>query len=272
MACDNQRMTLSPEDANSWMTPADCEAMEIPTLAVEILRRLNVLDDTWRNPHNFTQWTIDGSNGWFPKGGTITGSVYLPKPPNAQRENLLTKLRAAWAWLEKEGYVVDDRGQWGTNWKTITDAGWRIARSSDPRETLARVQAATQLNLELHYRLRAAGVDATFRAGDTDSAIRDAFVELEHAVRTLAGYSTSDYGVALMTKAFGKNGPLRSFVDPQEQNAMQRIFEGAYGLLRNPAGHGPTGLGVTEAVETVLQADLLMRRLARVAAKMGKSL
>ena len=33
------------------------------------------------------------------------------------------------------------------------------------------------------------------------------------------------------------------------------MFEGAYGLLRNPAGHGPTGLGVIEAAETVLEAD-----------------
>ena len=263
---------MPPDSASSWMTPAACLAMPIPTLAVEILRRLATLDDTWRNAYNFTQWTVDGSSGWFPTGGTITTSVYVGTPPNPQREALKTKLREAWTWLEKEGYVVDDHSQRVGNWKTITAAGWEIARSSDTQETLARVQAATQLNLELHHRLRAANVDATFRAGDTDSAIRDAFVELEHAVRTLAGYSKSDYGVQLMTKAFGPNGPLRSFIDSQEQNGMQRIFEGAYGLLRNPAGHGPTGLGVTESAETVLEADLLMRRLDRIAAKMGKHL
>lgn len=45
---------------------------------------------------------------------------------------------------------------------------------SRPTETLRRVQAAAQLNIELHPRLRAGRVEATFRAGDTDSAIRDA--------------------------------------------------------------------------------------------------
>lgn len=263
---------MPPEDAKSWMTPADCDAMQIPTVAVEILRRLATLGEMWRNVHNFVQWTVEGPTGWYPKGTTITSGAYVPEPPNALRDRLKTKLREAWAWLEKEGYAVDDHSQHGGNWKMITDAGSRIATSVDPQETLARVQAATQLNVELHHLLHAAGVDTTFRAGDTDSAIRDAFAALEHAVRTLAGYSKSDFGVNLMSKAFGKNGPLGSVIDPQEQVGMQRMFEGAYGLLRNPAGHGPTGLGVTEAVETVLEADLLMRRLDRVAVAMGKTL
>ena len=132
--------------------------------------------------------------------------------------------------------------------------------------------AGEQLQLELHPRLQAAGVASTFRSGDTDSAIRDAYAELEHAVRTLAGYTTSDYGVSLMSKAFGKNGPLSLGVPRQQQTAMQRLFEGAYGVGRNPAGHGPTGLDVTEAVETVLEADLLMRRLGRIAGTLGRSL
>jgi hypothetical protein len=44
---------------------------------------------------------------------------------------------------------------------------------------------------------------------------------------------------------------------------------------RAPTGdppHGPTGRGVSEAVETVLHADLLMRQLDRIANKLGKPL
>ena len=123
-----------------------------------------------------------------PEGGIITTSVYVPEAKNQQREALKTKLQTAWTWLQTEGYVVDVHGQPNSNWKTITATGWEIARSSDPHQTLARVQAASRLNLELHPRLRAAGVDTAFRAGDSDSAIRDAFADLEHAVRTLAGY------------------------------------------------------------------------------------
>jgi hypothetical protein len=265
-------MMVLPE-ANSWMSPAACEAMRIPDLAVAILRRLDGLDEQWRNDHNFVQWTVDGTNGWFDSSRPITTSVYGPGTDRrAERDRLKAKLRQAWSWLEQQGYVVVDHGQRGGNWKILTDAGWEIARSTDPTATLHRVQAAAQLNLDLHPRLQAAGVETTFRGGDTDSAIRDAFADLEDAVRQLAGYTRSDYGVTMMSKAFAKSGPLGSAVDPQHQVGTQRMFEGAFAVLRNPAGHGPTGLDVAEAVETVLHADLLMRHLDTVAQKLGRPL
>lgn len=247
--------------------------MRIPDLGVAILRRLNHLGDEWRNDHNFVQWTVDGTNGWFDASRPIVTSVYTPgEDRRAERDELKAKLRQAWGWLERQGYVVVDHGQHGGNWKVITAAGWEIARGPDTAATLHRVQAAAQLNIELHPRLQAAGVDTTFRAGDTDSAIRDAFADLEDAVRTLAGYFHGDYGVTMMSKAFGKSGPLGSVVDPQHQVGTQRMFEGAFAVLRNPAGHGPTGLGVAQAVESVLHADLLMRHLDAIATNLGKSL
>lgn len=168
-----------------------------------------------------------------------------------------SRLRQAWNWLEQQGYVAPDHGQHSGNWKVLTQEGVEIASSQDLAATLRRVQAASQLNIALHRRLRAAGVDMTFRAGDTDSAIRDAFADLEDAIRTLGAYSNHDYGVTMMSKVFGKSGPLGSVLDPQHQVGTQRMFEGAFAILRNPAGHGPTGLDIEEAVETVLHADLL---------------
>ena len=242
-------------------------------LGVAILRRLNQLGEEWRNPHNFAQWTVDGNDGWFSPMMPITTSVYTPGLDRRQRrDDLKAKLREAWNWLEQQGYVAPDHGQHGGNWKVLTEGGWRIARSRDGDDTLRRVQAAAQLNIGLHPRLKAAGVEATFRAGDTDSAIRDAFASLEDAVRTLSGYGTTDYGVAMMSKAFAKAGPLGSVIDPQYQVGTQRMFEGAFAVLRNPAGHGPTNLSVEEAVETVLHADLLVRRLDDIARLKGTSL
>jgi hypothetical protein len=49
------------------------------------------------------------------------------------------------------------------------------------------------------------------------------------------------------------------------------MFEGACAVLRNPAEHGPTGVDVTEAVETVLHAALLTRHLDPIAQALGKS-
>jgi len=207
-----------PPGANEWMSPADCRAMRIPDLGTAILRRLNHLGEEWRNNHNFVQWTVDGTNGWFDPNRLITTSVYLPGMDHrAERDALKAKLRQAWSWLERQGYVVADHGQRSGNWKVIMPAGWEIARAPDTAATLHRVQAAAQLDIELHPRLQVAGVDTTFRAGDTDSAIRDAFADLEDAIRTLAGYSRNGYGVTMMSKAFAKNGRLGSAVDPQQQ-------------------------------------------------------
>ena len=106
----------------------------------------------------------------------------------------------AWSWLERQGYVVVDHGQRGGNWKVITPAGWEIARAPDVAATLHRVQAAAQLGIELHPRLQAAGVDTTFRAGDTDSAIRDALAD-------------QDGADALLLRGFDTHHDLPSFAD-----------------------------------------------------------
>jgi hypothetical protein len=247
--------------------------MRIADLGVAILRRLPGLGEQWRNDFNFVEWTVDGDEGWFPQRRPIVTSIYIPgSNQQAERDALKAKLRRAWAWLAQEGYVVEDHGQRDGHWKVITPEGWDIARSPDLSGTLRRVQAAAQLNIELHRRLQAAGVDATFRSGDTDSAIRDAFADLEDAVRTLCDYTTADFGVTMMSKAFAKAGPLSGGIDPEHQVGTQRMFEGAFAVLRNPAGHGPTGLDVAEAVETVLHADLLMRQLDAIATKLSKSL
>jgi hypothetical protein len=52
----------------------------------------------------------------------------------------------------------------------LTPDGEAIMNAADADEALKRVRAATQLNIELHPRLQAAGVHTTFRGGDLDSA------------------------------------------------------------------------------------------------------
>jgi hypothetical protein len=76
-------------------------------------------------------------------------------------------------------------------------------------------------------------------------------------------------GVPLMTKAFRTDGPL---TDPEavpgEQVGTMNLFQGAYAVLRNPAGHREMNYDdVTEAAEAVATASLLMRVLDRVEAR-----
>lgn len=89
---------------------------------------------------------------------------------------------------------------------------------------------------------------------------------IEVRVRKLAGYGDEMIGVALMNKAFGKDGPLTDpAAPPGEQDATRSMFAGAYGMLRNPAGHRDIDYAdVSEAAEAVQTASLLMRVLDRV--------
>lgn len=61
---------------------------------------------------------------------------------------------------------------------------------------------------------------------------------VEVRARKLGGFGDEVIGVDLMNKAFGPGGPL---TDPSavkgEQEGARAIFAGAYGVLRNPAGH-----------------------------------
>ena len=69
-----------------------------------------------------------------------------------------------------------------------------------------------------------------------------------------------------MTQAFKSGGPL---TDPAlvkgEQVGTMNLFQGAYAILRNPAGHREVNYDdVTEAAEALATASLLMRILDRV--------
>jgi uncharacterized protein (TIGR02391 family) len=89
---------------------------------------------------------------------------------------------------------------------------------------------------------------------------------VEIRVRTLAGYSPDVVGTTLMNRAFGTQGPLTDPSDPAgEQDGTRALFTGAFGALRNPAGHRQVEYSdVSEAGEAVHLASLLMRILDRV--------
>jgi uncharacterized protein (TIGR02391 family) len=113
----------------------------------------------------------------------------------------------------------------------------------------------------------------------TEAEARDQFLNGKHElgvfasmkavevrVRKLGGFGDDVYGNDLMNKAFGPGGPL---TDPTavkgEQEATRALFVGAYGVLRNPAGHREIDYAdISEAAEAVQTASLLMRILDRV--------
>jgi len=100
--------------------------------------------------------------------------------------------------------------------------------------------------------------------------------EVEIRVRELSGAGTApgDLGVKLVQREFGEGGAL---ADPRaeggERQATMALFWGALGVFKNPSSHREVEFDdPTEAAEVVMLADLLLRVLERVAARLWRSL
>lgn len=103
-----------------------------------------------------------------------------------------------------------------------------------------------------------------------DQAVFASLKAVEIRVRALGGYSDQMIGVDLMNRAFATGGPLAdSLAARGEQEGTRALFAGAFGALRNPAGHRQVDYDdVSEAAEAVQLASLLMRILDRVQARL----
>ena len=99
-----------------------------------------------------------------------------------------------------------------------------------------------------------------FLRGDYDTAISQAFKEVEIAVRKVGDYADTDRGVDLMRKAFHvPNGKLTDFNQQQaEKQARSNLFAGAIGSYKNPGSHRDVDVAAEEAAEMILLASHLL--------------
>lgn len=104
-------------------------------------------------------------------------------------------------------------------------------------------------------------VESFFSQGAYDTAVFEAFKQVEIAVRKAGGYAEADIGVKLMRKAFNvKNGDL---TDPEQQESEKEarffLFVGAIGAYKNPSSHRDVEITAEEAIEMMALASLLLR-------------
>ena len=150
--------------------------------------------------------------------------------PQDQQEELRQALMEAWVWLEREGLLVPKPG---------SQDGWVvISRRGRQLRTRDLVRSYRHANLlprhQLHPRI-AQKVWVSFLRGDYDTAVFQAFKEVEVRVREAGEYADTDIGVALMWKAFGKDGPLTDAKAPEaEQKALAHLFCGRDRVLQEP--------------------------------------
>ena len=94
----------------------------------------------------------------------------------------------------------------------------------------------------LHPELQGA-VYENFASGNYDTAVRDAFVQVEIAVREQAKLAATLVGVKLMREAFDPNtGKLTDMTLPvSERERIADLFAGAIGTFKNPLSHRKVG-------------------------------
>ena len=183
------------------------------------------------------------------------GSWYPPQ----RMDEVEVALMEAWAWLTVNMLVIPAPGDNGKNGFRVLS---RRARQLKTEEDFARFQAAAAFPRSmLHPRIRNK-VWLRLSQGELDDAVFAAFKEVEVSVRTAANFPDTDFGVALMRKAFHpRTGPLIDTNQQQaERQALVELFAGAIGSYKNPHSHRTVSLtDPEEAQEMVLLASHLLR-------------
>lgn len=217
-------------------------ALEPEEVAGVVLEYLNSLTEDERgmlNRYNFSlQHTVRGY------------------PPEHQ-ERISKGLMEGWVWLEREGLIAPRPGDTG-HWVFITRRGERMKSAAD----LEAYRRASLLPRELLHPVLVTKVVAPFIRGDYDTAVFQAFKEVEVNVRKAGGFAETDIGVPLMRKAFDKaTGPLTDPNEPEaEREALAHLFAGAIGRYKNPQSHRHAPVtDPAEAVEQLLLASHLLR-------------
>lgn len=106
-----------------------------------------------------------------------------------------------------------------------------------------------------------------FLRGEYDTAVFQAFREVEIAVRSEGEFQEDDIGVALMRAAFRPvDREKTTFPSPltdtklqiAEQEAKAHLFAGAIGLCKNPQNHRYVPTQPHEAAEVIVFASHLL--------------
>jgi uncharacterized protein (TIGR02391 family) len=209
-----------------------------------ILEHLNSLTEHEREQLNRFNFTQPGNPRVF--GGYAANDI----------ERVGRVIMEGWMWLEREGFIAPKPGQ-PPDWVFITRLGQRMKTRGD----VTAYQEASALPHKLLHPVLTTKARGLFTRGDYDTAVFQAFKEVEVAVRTKAKLAATDIGVPLMRKAFNPaTGPLRDPNEPEaEREALMHLFASAIGRYKNPQSHRVAPIEPTEGVELLVLASHLLR-------------
>lgn len=215
-------------------------ALEPEELAGVVLQYLNSIPETDRGQLNRYNFSLPHT---------------VREYPPAYRNQISQALMEAWVWLEREGLLAPKPGSKG-EWVFITRRGKKLTTAEDLKAYRRGDVLPRRL---LHPRL-AQKVWASFLRGDYDTAVFQAFKEVEVRVREAGNFADTDIGVPLMRKAFEtEKGPLSDTIAPKaEQESLAHLFAGAIGSYKNPHSHRSVNIEAGEAAEMIMLANHLL--------------
>ena len=205
---------------------------------------------------------LDGSDRIDPFEVISIEPLRREEYPAGHHDKILFALMESWQWLEREGFVaprpthLSGSTSVGVTYYFVTKRGKTI---ETPQALVVYRKGNLLPKRQLHPTI-AQKVWSLFLQGDYDTAVFQAFKEVEVAVRKAGGYADTDLGVDLMRKAFGNEGPLTdSEQPPPEQQARAHLFAGAIGSYKNPGSHRNVDFTAEEAAEVIIFASHLLR-------------
>ena len=181
----------------------------------------------------------------------------LPSYAGNRLREVQGALCEGWAWLEREGLLTLAPNDPSGNAYIISRRGQQLRTHTD-FEAFKRGSLLGHRALEP---LLAQKVVHLFIRGDYDTAVFQAFKEVEVRTREKANLPADKLGVDLMREAFNpERGILTNKALPKgEREACAHLFAGAIGLFKNPTSHRHVGSSADEAKELIFLANYLLR-------------
>jgi len=183
----------------------------------------------------------------------------------SRREDVQRAIMQAWASLEQKGYIAP-KPMSGPGWVFVTPQGKQAADSPNR----SKYGGASVLAKEFLHSVIAEKVWPALIRGEYDTAVLQAFKQVEVAVRHAGSFGPDDIGVQLMRKAFHPDkGPLTDKkVVKAERQALMDLFAGAIGLYKNPHSHRNVTINdPDETAEMITLASHLLRIVDSLAPK-----
>lgn len=241
--------------------PDDLLALEAEELGGLLIEHLNALYP--REPSRHTNSDQPNRYNFFIG---LRNEPPYPQASSQVQHKVALALMEAWSWLERENFIAVQPDFNSTNDYFITRRGRQVGS----RASLETYRKADLLPRARLHSLIAEKVYPAFLRGEYDTAVFQAFREVEVAVRKQGNFPAETVGVKLMREAFrpaqssGVRGPLTDVELPvAEQEGLMNLFAGAISLYKNPQSHRNVPTDAVDAADVIIFASHLLRLVDR---------